>query len=99
MIDKDRRLVNPDGQMLRSLRKTLNMSQPKFAKEFGVTRDTINRYEMGLRQVRLSLEQFLTLLRLLQKAKESGNSLGPDISQYLDEIIERTEQMVERIDD
>ncbi len=94
MINKTNRLVNPAGEMLKNLRKSLDMSQPKFAKEFGVARDTISQYEMGRRQVRLSLEQFLTLLRLLRSAKESGKILDPIIEEYLDKIAEQVEPIV-----
>lgn len=77
MIDKTRKLVNPDGEMLRLLRESLDMTQEEFAREFGVSRNTVNRSEMGMHKMRFTVSQVKKLFTLLDRANISVYDL-PD---------------------
>lgn len=42
--------MNPEG--IKSLRQRLGLTQPQLAELLGVDRNTVNRWEMGIRQPR-----------------------------------------------
>lgn len=79
MIDERRKLSNPDGEMLRLLRESLGMTQEEFAREFGVSRNTVTRSETGVHKMRFTVSQVKKLFTLLDRANISVYDL-PDES-------------------
>lgn len=55
---------------LHSLRTNLGWSQTRLAEELGVTRSTINKWEMGLHPVPPMAEKLLSLLSARRKEVE-----------------------------
>ncbi|MEQ9480887.1 helix-turn-helix domain-containing protein [Coleofasciculus sp. F4-SAH-05] len=68
MVERSEKNSNPSGEMIRTLRKALELTQVEMAEIFGVSRRAIQRWEKGDDEPRLTLGQVRIFIQLMQKA-------------------------------
>jgi len=69
------RLVNvPDPVEVRAIRSKLGLSQPQFAKRFGLSQRTLQEWEQGRAQPDSAVRAYLTVIDQNAKAVESALS-------------------------
>lgn len=68
MVNGTERNSNPSGEMIKTLRKALALTQVEMAEILGVSRRAIQRWEKGDDEPRLTLKQVRVFAQLMQRA-------------------------------
>ncbi|HEY9710506.1 MAG TPA: helix-turn-helix transcriptional regulator [Oculatellaceae cyanobacterium] len=79
MVDDKNSNFNPNEPILKQVRERLGMTQEEFARELGMTRETIGRHERGVHRIRFTISQVQQLVELMEQAGLSIKDLPKNI--------------------
>ena len=96
MKNKVHNYPNPDlvetGEKIRALHESRGMSQEKFAELLGVSKNSIQRYELGTVEMGLT-----TFFKLAELAKCSPNEISPKRFTPICDMDDETEEIISMI--
>jgi transcriptional regulator with XRE-family HTH domain len=78
MVVQDRLVISLERPILKQILKLLGFSYVQFAQELDIGITTLEQYRRGTRQFRLNMEQFKTLISLLDEVGLTIHDLPND---------------------